>query len=196
MKIKKYEYIDIRCPICFENSLIYIKDYKISLKNCKNKCNINNILINQFKYTKKRTNFISFCNCCNNKIKNDTYIYKCNSCGCLCESCKSNHEQYNILNQKNNIFDIHIDYDKNDCYKYIKDLCLICNNHNIKSLENTIPKKEDIIANMNTLKNNIDIFKYNANKIIRILNNTINNLIIYYKKFNTIINNYNLEDIN
>ena len=35
------------CPECNENIILEIKDYKINLYDCKNKHNINNILINE-----------------------------------------------------------------------------------------------------------------------------------------------------
>ncbi len=36
------------CPECNENIILEIKDYKITLHGCKNKHNINNILINEY----------------------------------------------------------------------------------------------------------------------------------------------------
>ena len=36
------------CPECNENIILEIKDYKINLYDCKNKHNINNILINEY----------------------------------------------------------------------------------------------------------------------------------------------------
>ena len=43
---------EIICPICKENCLIEIKDYKILLYNCKNNHN-SNYLLNEYKETQK-----------------------------------------------------------------------------------------------------------------------------------------------
>ena len=42
---------DIICPICKENSLIDIKDYKININGCKNNHQNENILLNLFEET-------------------------------------------------------------------------------------------------------------------------------------------------
>ena len=42
---------DIICPICKENSLIAIKDYKININGCKNNHQNENILLNLFEET-------------------------------------------------------------------------------------------------------------------------------------------------
>ena len=56
---------DIICPECNENILINIKDFKINLSECKNKHNINNILL----YFDKKTNKIKL-----NKLNKFTYM--------------------------------------------------------------------------------------------------------------------------
>ena len=64
---------DIICPICKENSLIAIKDYKININGCKNNHQNENILLNLFEETQKiRLNDIK-CNICEVNNKSNTY---------------------------------------------------------------------------------------------------------------------------
>ena len=51
--IKEMESKDIINPICKENTLIDIKDYKINLNKCKNNHKNENILLNIFEETQK-----------------------------------------------------------------------------------------------------------------------------------------------
>ena len=44
----------IKCPECGENVKMKIKDYKISLYDCKNRHEINNILFNKYEYYQKK----------------------------------------------------------------------------------------------------------------------------------------------
>ena len=62
------------CPECNENIILEIKDYKINLYDCKNKHNINNILINEYNQYKDLTKIE-----CNNCKKNNMkyIIMKC-----------------------------------------------------------------------------------------------------------------------
>ena len=44
---------DIICPLCKENILLNIQDFKINLSGCKNNHNINNISLNKYGETQK-----------------------------------------------------------------------------------------------------------------------------------------------
>ena len=50
-KQSKIESKTIICPTCHEDALINIKDYKITLFNCKNRHINENILLNEFNQT-------------------------------------------------------------------------------------------------------------------------------------------------
>ena len=74
---------DIICPICKENILIDINDYKINLNECKNNHNNENILLNNFEDAQKiKLNDIK-CNICEINNKSNTYnneLYICITC--------------------------------------------------------------------------------------------------------------------
>ena len=83
---------EIICPKCYENIFIKIEEYKINLFNCKNKHNINNILLKD--YGNIDISKI-ICDICKVKNKSQTYnneFYRCNICKInICPLCKSNH---------------------------------------------------------------------------------------------------------
>ena len=103
-KIKKSN--EIICPKCKENVLIKIKDYKISMYNCKNNDRIEDIKINEFKITQKIDISKIICNECKNINKGKTYnneFYRCLECNeNLCPICKTLHNNNHII----------IEYDK------------------------------------------------------------------------------------
>ena len=198
---------EIICPECKENILINIKDYKISLYGCKNEHKIKNILLNEYENIQKIDISKIKCNKCNINNENNIYnkeLYICNECNInLCPLCKYKHDKnHNIIkyNDKNYICKKH-----NDSYiKYCKvckeNICFNCinehNNHNIIELSNIIPNKDELLKQMNNLREIINKFKNNIEEIKKILNKVLNNIEIYYKIFNNIINNYNNKNRN
>ena len=59
-----------------------------------------------------------------------------------------------------------------------------------------MPKKDELIVNNKKLKYYIDLFNHNVSIIIDILNKVIENMNLYYKINEDIINNYNSNNIN
>ena len=59
-----------------------------------------------------------------------------------------------------------------------------------------MPNKDELIANNKILKYYIDLFKHNVNIIINILKKVIENMNLYYKINEDIINNYNSNNRN
>jgi hypothetical protein len=104
ISIKKSK--DIICPICNENIKLYIEDYNIFLYECKNKHEIDNILINEFEETQKIDISKIKCEECKEKNKNETYnnqFYRCNICKInICPICKLKHnKEHNIIDYDN-----------------------------------------------------------------------------------------------
>ena len=62
------------CPYCKENIRMLIKDYKITLYDCKNDHKINNILLNEFEKTQYIDESKIICQSCKNTNKSETYI--------------------------------------------------------------------------------------------------------------------------
>ena len=110
---------NIICPICFGTTKIKIEDYNIFLYDCRNKHNIDNLTIDEFKKTQDKSKIK--CEICE-EVKNLDILYRCCTCeNNICYSCKQNHEQtHNIT-----------DNDRNDkCYKhnqYFTYYCTMCN---------------------------------------------------------------------
>ena len=192
---------DIICPICGENCLIEIKDYKINLSKCDNKHNINNILIDEYNNTQiiKEVK----CNICNkNKLEiYNNQIYRCCSCDInLCPLCKSNHNKdHKIIDYelKNYICKMHDERYTSYCKECEKNICDICEfehnkNHNLIYHKDIIKNKD----NINELKIKLDELKNEINEIINKLNKIIKNLDIYYNINKMIINNNNIRKRN
>jgi len=208
---------DIICPTCGENCLFMIKNYKIILEKCDNGHQTSiKLLLNDFNQTQIIKDIS--CNECS-KVKMEGYnnqFYKCCSCNInLCPLCILNHNKNHIIIDyalKNYICNIHgqryILY-CNDCKK---NLCNLCGNEHNKShiLVNfkSIPKNGNIKLILNELRLKINCFKYEMEKIInkitdsmetcyKIGSNIINNYDIYNHNFQILmnlnnINNYNL----
>ena len=87
---------DIICPKCGECAKLDITDYKILLQ-CKNKHNLENILLNEFENTQKIDISKIICDECNTNNKTKSYkniFYKYNECNKnICFSCKEKHSQ-------------------------------------------------------------------------------------------------------
>jgi len=190
IKNKKYDYI--RCPTCQNLSYLNINKnnnnkYNISLNNCINNHEFNDLSINEFINYQNKIIKIK-CDIC----KNNKYLYDNNFYICSCEKniCKLCLEKHNIKNH--NIIEYNRRYDT--CNKhgkvyisYCKDcklnLCEKCegehNNHKIiiyKMIINKI-RIEEIKKDLNKNIDRIKEFKEEIN----ILNELYNNIMINYK---------------
>ena len=159
----------IKCPICKEDIRMKIKDYKIELYDCKNKHNINNILLEEYENTQKLDISKIICNICNNINKSNTYnnnFYICNTCKInICPLCKSKHDKkHNIINydQKEYICEKHNEIHIKYCNTCKINICLSCyedhNKNEIISYENINPNIDKIKNEIFKLKDAIDIF--------------------------------------
>ena len=160
----------IKCPECKEDIRMKINDYKINLYECKNKHNIDNILLEEYENIEKIDISNIICNICNKNNKSNTYnneFYICNTCKInICPLCKSIHDKnHNIINydDKGYICDIHNENYIKYCNTCKKNICMFCfnqhNNHEIILYDNIIPDIDNIKNEMIKLKNSIDIFK-------------------------------------
>ena len=203
---KSFKSKEIICPNCFNNILININDYKITLYNCKNNHTINNISLKDYENTQNIDISKIICNKCKkNKsqvFKNEFYI--CLNCTeNLCSLCKSIHDQnHKIINyeDKNNYCgndkDIFIKY----CCKCNKNVCMLCENehrsHKMIYLGDMLIKKEVLINEKNELKNHIDKLEENFENIYCNFKNIMDNIKLYYNIYLDIINNYEINKKN
>jgi len=192
---------NIICPKCKEICFININNYKISVNNCKNKHQTENLLIDEFEATQNIDLKAIKCDVCKVKDKessNSKLFYKCFKCNMnLCPQCKGGHDSSHKV----------IDYDDKDykckahiqsfisyCKNCNENLCPLCqNDHNgheiidfndIKLDESTLEK------NLKELKKKIDLLKKELNKIKYTFEYISKNIEKYYKLNQQIINNF------
>ena len=198
---------DIICPICGESIKIDIKDYKITLFECKNKHIIDNILLDEFENTQNIDNKKIKCEICKNNDKSNSYnkiFYKC--CKCeknICPLCKLNHDKtHKIINYDDILYICNKHYENYNsyCKKCKINLCTLCEkehkSHEKISFGEIILNKEELDNKKNNLKNKIFLFINEVKIIINILKEVINKMNIYYKINEDIINNYNINNRN
>ena len=190
----------IICPKCGENSKIEIKDYKISLFECKNGHKINNMLLDEFENSQKIDLSKIICDSCKNNNMGECFnntFFRCCTCKInLCPLCKDNHiKGHNIINYEESkyICDDHREYYYSYCKTCKKNLCTLCennhNNHEIIYFGQIIQNKDDLKNELNDLRKRIDKFNDEIIKIINILNKVKENMEVYYKIKQIIINN-------
>jgi len=198
---------EIICPTCGENILIKINEYKINFFNCKNNHEIENIKLNEYENIENIDISKIICNKCKKNNKSNTYhneFYRCNICKInLCPLCKSNHNpNHKIINydSKNYICEIHnINYNKY-CKKCKLNICVHCfkahKNHSIANYEDIILNEVDNKKEINKFKEYIDKLKRYLKETTEKFNKIKENIDLYYKIYDNIINNYNCENIN
>ena len=187
-KIIKSKYII--CPKCHENAFLEIKNFKISIINCKNGHRTENLDIKEFEETQRiDISKIRCANCQNTKCEaTDNKFFICNSCKKnLCPRCKDNHEQTHKIKiyEENQFYCIeHNDPFISYCVKCKTDLCSFCKtehlNHKIIDYNNEI--QNVIISKNDDLKDTSDSF----DKMKKILKYMIEQL----EKLNTYLNKY------
>ena len=201
IKEEKKKSKEIICPECEENILINIKDYKITLYECKNNHIKNKILLDEFENTQKIDISKIKCNKCFEKSLNKIYnneFYVCNSCRInLCPICKSIHNKaHNIIKyeDKNFICKKHNDSFIRFCKKCKENICLLCEkdhkNHENIYLGDMIINKYELLKENENLTNIIDKLRMIIEEIKKILDKVLNNIEIYNKINKEIIDNY------
>ena len=146
------------------------------------------------------------CQQCKNQNKKETTFnefYKCISCGLyLCPLCKTVHDKtHNLINiDKNYICSIHNEPYSKYCLDCRMNSCIQCGNshknHKNIYFGDIIPNIDEIKNKLKELRTYIDSFKQNINDIIKKLNSIVDNLEIYYKLNEFMVNNYKSKDRN
>ena len=198
---------NVICPKCYESIKLKIKDYKISLFDCKNNHRINDIPLEEFENTQMINLKNIKCDICKENNKADTYnneFYKCYECNKnLCPLCKTTH------NKNHNVFN----YDKsqyicgkhnepfthycNDCKQNI---CTLCVNEHAKHdkilLSDLLIDKIDIMKKFSDFRDAVNLFNNNVNDIIAYLNGMKESMVHYYKLKEFLMNNYQEKERN
>ena len=197
---------EIICPKCSEQCRIKIENYFINFFDCKNNHHII-IPLDKFKESQKIDLSKIKCNICH--IKNmgntsDNNIFYCRNCKInICILCREKHNKNHsiiLYKQKNYICPMHNDSYYKYCYNCKMNICMLCSqshlNHKLESFDNIIADPDSKRTELDKLKNQIDIFNSNVKKIIKGLNQLIENMETYYNIFNDIFNNYDVKDKN
>ena len=124
---------EIICPTCSEITRINIKDYKISLFECKNGHKLEDILLKEFENTQNIDLAKIICEDCKQYNKSKTHenkFFKCMNCKKnICPLCKSTHnKEHKILNYEdiNYKCDLHFENYNSYCEDCKKNICLLC----------------------------------------------------------------------
>ena len=197
---------DIICPICSENCLISIEDYKIKLNQCDNEHQMPNLLLDEFNDSQKIDESKIICHDCKkNKLEiYDNKLFKCCECNYnLCPLCITKHNKEHITidyDYKKYLCNIHgeryTSYCK-ECHKNLCDLCEFKHNKEHKFIyHRQIIENDNCLIKLKDLKKQIDSFKKEIHDIINKLNKVVKNFEIYYNISSNIINNYTIKNKN
>ena len=200
--LKKSKFI--LCPECNENSLISIKEFKITLYKCKNQHIKENIQFNEFDKTQYIDETKIKCNKCN-KSKSETFgnqFFICFSCNYnICPLCKTVHDKSHYIidyDQKDFICRTHKDpyvYYCNDCNN---DICTLCekghNNHKIITYGSIMPDVDEVKKEVKDLNKIISELKNNFKDITK--NNFVENLENFSKIYNDRIITFDIKKRN
>ena len=191
---------DVICPECKEYTLMSLKNYKISLSDCQNEHNINNILLNEFEKTQKINYSKITCGLCGQKRSNifKYELYFCFNCKKnICPICKNKHNNsHSIKNydEMNFLCKEHNDFFSKFCNDCGYNICMQCEeeheDHDTIYFGSIIPKKNDLTESIEELKKYIDIFNGECEIIINAINKVKNNFEIYYKIKKDMIDNF------
>ena len=190
---------NIICPICKENTLININDYRINLFDCKNGHKMNNVCLIDFKNTQKIDISKIICDICKINNKGNIFnneIYKCLTCGKnICPLCNINHDNSHRMIKyelKDNICNTHYNFFTKYCNKCKKNLCMKCEKehkeHETIYLGDLLPN-DNIIGELNEFKEKKDKFNNYIKEIMNKLKDIIESIDIYYNIMNNIVNN-------
>ena len=197
----------IICPKCQESASILLQNYKISLSNCKNGHNIDNIKISDFPNTQKVNLSKIICGQCkenNMGTAIDHIFFRCTDCKKnLCSLCKYAHDpKHNIIIYSNKFYicDDHGESFTSYCFKCKMNLCFICekekhNSHIVKSF-NQMDNNDDknkLNKKIKKFREKIDNMKMIINNIINICNKVIESYEIFYNINKDIYDNINIK---
>ena len=221
MNLKFKESNHIICPKCKNMSEIDINNFKISLKNCNNNHSMSGFFMNDFvntQYIDESRIKCKYCNKSENDILNDknNKLLLCSCRAIICNSCLDKHKEENEKKNDKNEKHTTIEYKNKDyfciehnicfngyCHNCKKNICDKCgkdkhNKHRIDYFNKISPKEVFIkkIKDLNVdLINKVNKFNQELKELIDLINNISNNiqndLKIFLKITNNIIDDYN-----
>ena len=203
--LKKSKYII--CPECQENARISIKDFQISIYDCKNGHVTNNIQLNEFEKTQYINETKIICGVCKAKNKNEST----NNKFCLCSTCKLNlcllcqtiHDKSHYIidyDDKDFYCQIHSDVYNCFCLDCQKDLCALCENqhsgHKLINHGSIMPDKDACQKELENLDLTIKSLKKNIKEIVTKLNLLNDSLDNYFEIYSNMVKNFDMRKRN
>ena len=191
---------EVICPKCLEEIKLKIKNYKISLYECKNGHNIDDIYFKDFLNTQNIDLKKIICNNCNQRNKYDSYnkqFYTCCTCSKnLCPLCQSSHEKSHYIidyDKTNSICKEHFESYYSYCKNCKKNLCMKCekdhSNHEKIYYGNILPDSNEIKERTDELNKYVNQLNKSIEDIIEKLNNLKENINNFYGIYTDIIQN-------
>ena len=191
---------NVICPKCKEICFIDINNYRISLNNCKNKHQTENLLISEFDKEQNIDLKTIKCDICKIKDKassNNRLFYKCFKCNInLCPLCKAEHDRsHKVIDYDDKDYECstHIRPFKSYCKNCNENLCSSCqdkhNGHKIIEFNDIMPDVSTLEKNLKELKKKISLLKKELNNLKYKLEYISRNMENYYKLNEQIINN-------
>ena len=198
---------EVICPKCKEICRMDIKNYKITLFNCKNGHRINNISLDKYYNTQiiDESNIKCGNNCEITKAETFKGIFhRCLTCKInLCPLCLSKHDkEHNVINydKKNYVCENHGEILISYCDYCKMNLCMQCEMEHIHkqivSYKTIIPNKDEVENNLEKFKIKIDKLNENMEEIIKMINKIRNNMNLLYNIYHDIIINYKIKNRN
>ena len=195
---------DIVCPQCGELCFFHLRDHKISLVGCKQGHKEENIALADIEQTQMIDESTIVCQSClsadKSKAENHQFFY-CVTCRInLCPTCKGTHANDHVIIDYAKVNLICLKHNGNFesyCHKCDLNLCLDCEKDHADHKDNIIyfrdvfPKNEIVNGQLNELRAKIDTMKFKMSAIIEMFNKVMNDMELYYKFNEQIIQRYN-----
>ena len=195
---------DIICPSCGELCFFHLQDHKITLTGCKQGHSDANIALGDIASTQMIDESTIVCQSCVIMDKSKSFqnqFFYCVTCRMnLCPVCKNNHDSSHVIVDYEKINLICLKHNGNFesyCEKCDMNLCLNCEKEHadhgerIVYFRDVFPKQEVVIGQLNELRDKIDGMKFKINSIIEMFNKVMNDMELYYKFNDEIIQRYN-----
>jgi len=187
----------IICPQCKESIVLSVRDFKVSLFQCKNGHKMDNIPLSKFNETQNidiSKIFCDICKCSKASFYNNL-LSICTKCKCnICRGCENTHDRtHKIIDYENKNFICEKDFDNYNsyCTTCKKGICMICemehNNHDIISFGRLMGNINEVIRLQEMLKHDVDKLKNIIKGITSIFNKVSENLDAYFDINKTII---------
>ena len=195
---------NIICPQCKESIVISVKDYKVSLFQCKNGHKIENLSLSKFNETQNIDISQIFCGVCGKSKAeiSQNKMFICNYCKLnLCLICNEKHDKsHNIIKYEDKDYICQKDGEGFNlyCKDCKKNICSSCEyehiDHDTITFGRLMKNKNEFALEYYKLEADIFKFKNTINDIISKLNKLIEYINIYYeintKIFNSIRRKY------